>query len=185
MREIINEVLHQNRYFFYLARQPPQWDRAFSFTRFLDHTTTHHSRWDSSRRVISSSQRPLPDNTQHSRQTDIHVSGVIRTQNLSGRAVADLPLRPRGHWDRLRIEIGCPKNKETNICKQILHSFSQNMKYVFFTRFSLKRFTTYDTYLGVETFSHSRSFEVGVLYVVNHVCVNALMYDKLKICSLL
>jgi len=29
------------------------------------HTTTHHSRQDSSGRVISSSQRPLPDNTQH------------------------------------------------------------------------------------------------------------------------
>ena len=31
------------------------------------HTTPHHSRWDSSRRVISSSQRPLPDNI-HNRQ---------------------------------------------------------------------------------------------------------------------
>ena len=30
------------------------------------HTTTHHSRQDSSGRVISSSQRPLPDNTRHS-----------------------------------------------------------------------------------------------------------------------
>jgi hypothetical protein len=26
---------------------------------------------------------------------------VIRTQNLSRRAVADPRLRPRGHWDRL------------------------------------------------------------------------------------
>ena len=33
------------------------------------HTTTHHTRYDSSGRVISSSQRPLPDNTQHSQQT--------------------------------------------------------------------------------------------------------------------
>jgi len=30
------------------------------------HTVTHQSRQDSSWRVISSSQRPLPDNTQHS-----------------------------------------------------------------------------------------------------------------------
>ena len=28
------------------------------------HTTTHHSRWDSSGWMISSPQRPLPDNTQ-------------------------------------------------------------------------------------------------------------------------
>ena len=32
------------------------------------HTTTYHSRQDSSGRVISSTQRPLPDNTQHSEQ---------------------------------------------------------------------------------------------------------------------
>ena len=67
------------------------------------HTTAHHSRWDSSGRVISSSQRPLPDNTQHSQQTDIHAPGGIRTQYLSRRAVADLGLRPRGHWNRLLI----------------------------------------------------------------------------------
>ena len=64
------------------------------------HTTTHHSRQDSSGRVISSSQRPLPDNTQHSQQTDIHAPGGIRIHNLSSRAAADLRLRPRGPWDR-------------------------------------------------------------------------------------
>ena len=64
------------------------------------HTTTHHSRKDSSGRVISSSQRLLPDNTQHSQQTNIHAPGRIRTHDLSRRAAADLRLRPRGHWDR-------------------------------------------------------------------------------------
>ena len=64
------------------------------------HTTRHHSRLDSSGRVISSSQRPLPDNTQHSQQTNIRAPGGIRTHDLSRRAAADLRLRPRGHWDR-------------------------------------------------------------------------------------
>ena len=64
------------------------------------HTTTHHSRQDSSGRVISSSQRPLPDNTQHSQQTNIHAPGGIRTHDLIRRAAADLLLKPRGHWDR-------------------------------------------------------------------------------------
>ena len=41
------------------------------------HSTTHHSRQDSSERVISSSQRPLPDNTQKSQQTNIHAHGGI------------------------------------------------------------------------------------------------------------
>ena len=32
---------------------------------FHSHTQTHHIQQDSSGRVISTSQRPLPDNTQH------------------------------------------------------------------------------------------------------------------------
>ena len=50
--------------------------------------------------MISSSQRLLPDNTQHSQQTNIHSPGGIRTHNLSRRAAADLRLRPCSHWDR-------------------------------------------------------------------------------------
>jgi len=51
--------------------------------------------------MISPSQRPVSDNTQHSQQTNIHASGGIRTHNLSRRAAKDLRPRPRGHWDRL------------------------------------------------------------------------------------
>ena len=51
--------------------------------------------------MVSSSQRPLPDNTQHSQQTDIHAPGGIRTHDLSRRAAVDPRLRPRGYWDRL------------------------------------------------------------------------------------
>ena len=50
--------------------------------------------------MINPSQRPLPDRTQHSQQTDINASGGIRTHNLSRRAAADLRLGPRGRWDR-------------------------------------------------------------------------------------
>ena len=64
------------------------------------HTTTHHSWQDSSGRVISSSQRPLPDKTRHPQQTNNHAFGGIRTHDLSRRAAADLRLRPRGYWDR-------------------------------------------------------------------------------------
>ena len=41
------------------------------------HTTTRHSRQDSPGRVINPSQRPQPDNTQHSKQTNIHASSGI------------------------------------------------------------------------------------------------------------
>jgi len=82
-------------------RDSPQWARTSSFTRFLDHTQrTHHSRQDFSGRVISSSQRLLPDNTRHSQLANIHAPGGIRTNNLGRRAAADLRLKPRGHRDR-------------------------------------------------------------------------------------
>ena len=72
--------------------------------RFLYHTATHHSRQDSSGRVVSSSQRPLPDETQQSQQTDIHAPGGIRTHDLSRRGAVKLRRRPRGHWDWMELK---------------------------------------------------------------------------------
>jgi hypothetical protein len=70
---------------------------TFSFSRFRDHTQRRATVGrTASGRVISSSQRPLPDNTQ---RTNIHAPGGIRTLNLNRRAAEDLRLRPRGHWD--------------------------------------------------------------------------------------
>jgi len=65
-----------------LAQQPPG-DQGFLIHDVSkSHRTTHHIRCDSCGRVINPSQRPLPDITQHSQQTDIiHV-----THNLSRRA---------------------------------------------------------------------------------------------------
>jgi len=84
-------------YCLFLARQPPvgQGLLIHEVSR-RSRTTTLHSRLDLSRRVISLSQRPLPDNTQHSQKTDFHGPGGIRTHNLSRRAAADLCLRPSG-----------------------------------------------------------------------------------------
>ena len=59
--------------------------------------------------MISPSQRPLPYNTQHSQQTNIHALGGIRTHNLSRRATKNLRLRPRGHWDRQPLLVAYPK----------------------------------------------------------------------------
>jgi hypothetical protein len=52
-------------------------------------------------------QRPLPDNTQHSQQTDIHTHGGIRTRNSGKRAAAVARLCPRGHWDRHVVTVLC------------------------------------------------------------------------------
>ena len=63
------------------------------------HTTTHYRPQDSSGRVISSSQRLLPDDTQHPQHINIHAPGGVRTLDLSRRAAADPRLRPRGYRD--------------------------------------------------------------------------------------
>jgi hypothetical protein len=56
-------------------------DQVLLFVRFQDHTQTHHIRQHSPGRAINPTQRPLPDNIQQSQETDIHVTGGIRTHN--------------------------------------------------------------------------------------------------------
>ena len=78
---------------FILAQQPPSGagcphSRGFLIT-LKDAPLSVGLLWTSDQ----SSQRPLPDNTQHSQLTDIHVPGGIRTHNLSSRAAAYLRLR--------------------------------------------------------------------------------------------
>ena len=85
--------------FFPLALRPNAGHGLLILEVSRSRTTTHHSQQDSSGRVISASQRPLPDKTQHSQQTYIHARGRIRTHNLSRREALDLRLRPRGPWD--------------------------------------------------------------------------------------
>ena len=77
------------------------WASASSLSRLEYHTHwTHNIRWKSSGRVISPTQRPLPDNTQHSQETDHLASCGIRPRNPSKRAAADQHLISRGHWHR-------------------------------------------------------------------------------------
>jgi hypothetical protein len=65
---------------------PPQWAKASSLSRTHDHTQL-----DSSGRVISPTQKPLPDNTQHSQQTAIHTPDGIRIHNTSKQASGRRP----------------------------------------------------------------------------------------------
>jgi hypothetical protein len=45
-------------------------------------------------------QKPLPENTQHSQERDIHAPDWIRTRDPSKRVAADHRLSLRGHWGR-------------------------------------------------------------------------------------
>ena len=101
--DIYFHYYNQQIFFFAVALQPNACHDLLILEVSRSHTTTHHSRQYSSGRVISSSQIPLPDNTQHLQHTNIHAPGGIRNHDLSRPAAADLRLRPRGHWDRQPI----------------------------------------------------------------------------------
>ena len=51
------------------------------------HTATHYSRLDFSGRAIGPSQRPVPENTQHSQRTNVHAprwDSIPQSQQASG-----------------------------------------------------------------------------------------------------
>jgi hypothetical protein len=120
--------IHRTEYFyraficlFVSARQPPVGQGLLIHQVPRTHNDTPQSvrlLWT----VIGSPQRPLPDNTGHSQQTNVHVHGGIRIHNPSRRADADLRLRWRGHWDRLysvyrtKFRVGEGKYEETDGC---------------------------------------------------------------------
>jgi hypothetical protein len=80
--------------------------------------------------MISPSQRPLPDNTQHSQEIDIHARGIIRTHNPSKRAAKDPRLRPRGQWDRLLKRMSWTKTGTTPAVKGIRKITKQSLQLV-------------------------------------------------------
>jgi len=80
--------------------------------------------------VISPTNRPLPDNTQHSQKTEIHALGGILTRNPSKRVAADPCLRPRGHWDRLSFKLantnsGYHRQYKKKMCKYPLRRYAK------------------------------------------------------------
>jgi hypothetical protein len=83
-------------------------------------------------------QRPLPDNTQHSQETDIYTSSGIRTRNPSKRAAVDSRLRPLGHWDWRRECLNL-KLLISYFLKNVLspdeNYYADNVVYFFFFKF--------------------------------------------------
>jgi len=65
--------------------------------------------------VISRTQSSVPDNAQHSQETDLYAPRGIRTRNPSHRAAAKPRLRPHGYRDR-------QNNKVTNYITQYSHA---------------------------------------------------------------
>ena len=84
---------------FSVARQPKSALGGLISEVSRSYTIRHtHNRQDSSKRVISSTQRPQPtQQTQPTQKTNIHFLSGIRTRDLCSRAAADLRCRPLGH----------------------------------------------------------------------------------------
>ena len=76
--ELITFHLHLKTLLFLFARQPPpQWARAYPFTRCLDHTQRRTTVGRTPLEEGSARRRDLYlHNTQHTRQTDIHAPPV-------------------------------------------------------------------------------------------------------------
>ena len=99
---IIRNMHHvfKKRLYFFIWRNTPQWSRASSFTRFLDHTQWRTTvgripldEWSSRRRDLY-----MTTHNTHNRPTSMPPVGS-EPHNLRRRAPAVLRLRPRGHWD--------------------------------------------------------------------------------------
>ena len=92
--------------FFFPWRNSSHSARASSLPELHDHSQTYtYTCYGSSGREIGPSQRFVPDNTQHSQETDIHVPSGIRTPNPSKRVAADSRYRWRSHQDRVKNKI--------------------------------------------------------------------------------
>jgi hypothetical protein len=73
---------------------------------------TNHNRYASSGREISPTQRPLPDNTQHSQETDFHAPVGVRTHNTQ-RMQSFALARPLGLAHTYTHDLNMPINITT------------------------------------------------------------------------
>ena len=113
--------------------------------------------------MISPSQRPLPDNTQPSQQTNIHAPSGIRTHDLSRRAAVDLRLRPCGHWDRPLLT-----------CYFLQSNFHRKLQTTHYTRLAVVEATVKVTV--VTPYYSGNKFKVSVAVFFSFT--TSLMYNR-------
>ena len=107
-KKFLNHLVHKNwqrnslivvnyKIFFFgtTAHSGPSAPHYWGFMTTLNYT--HHTRPDSSRWVISLTHWPLPDNTQHSKKTDVHASGRVWIHNPSKWLQIHILDWPLGH----------------------------------------------------------------------------------------
>jgi hypothetical protein len=103
-RDVLYEK-YGDYFIFNFVTQQPLVGEGFSLSRIHDHTQTHHTRWDSSGRVISPTQTA---HNNHKRQTSMPRAGFEPIIPASKRPQTHA-LRPRSHRDRhvgLKVHLG-------------------------------------------------------------------------------
>ena len=86
--------------FFFIWPNSPQWARAPSFTRFLDHTQRRTTVGMTPLDEWSALRIDLYLTKHNTQQRDIHAHGRIRNHNPSKTAAADTRRSPSGHYNR-------------------------------------------------------------------------------------
>jgi hypothetical protein len=87
-----------SRFFLFSGATAPQWAKASSFKRCLDHTQRRATVGRTSLEEWSSRRSGLYLTTNNTHNRDIHAPDGIRTYYLNSRTASDLRLRPCGHW---------------------------------------------------------------------------------------
>ena len=85
--------------YFFMAQQPPVSQAILVINASRSQAEAPHSvglLWMND----SPTKRPIPDSSQHSKETDVHAPGGIQTSSPTKRVTTDPRLRQLGHWDR-------------------------------------------------------------------------------------
>ena len=129
--------------------------------RDLSHWT-HHTRWDSSGRVISQMQRPVPDNTRYSQETNMYATDGVRTRKTCKQAAADPRLRPLGQRERVkRPSAPLSYSKGKSYCSTVKMETAGSPR-------------NFEVYLCTKTYgvmSHkpvTQSIQLGLFFVFKH-----------------
>jgi len=108
--ETFRKIMCLTGLLFFFLHNSPQWAKASSFTRFLDHTQrrttvgrTPLDEWSAHRRDLH-----LTIHNTHNRQTSMPPMGFEPTISAGER----LYTRPRGHWDHHLTGVG-PHNSSS------------------------------------------------------------------------
>jgi hypothetical protein len=89
----------------------PQWAKTLQCSRFYYNTETNLTRYSSHGRVISSTQRPVPGNTQkRSQDTVFHDTDGNHTLNPNKREASEPRLRPRCNCRLHTVWLGAGKS---------------------------------------------------------------------------